>query len=301
MSDVIRIRQDKSQPYCWLYTAPCVKNSFTYNIQCFLSQSWTAPTFQGTSKLQKNRLRGATRPSQGSQELQLSLCSGGKGWSYCIRNSAAAWATKILTCCINLCASWISYILLLSAICFSDLTLAVSVLLLKCTLRSRKYFLFWFLPVAYRNCERSDSKGQLWPRLPAAAEQQKSRCRQLLLLRGDIGDETTSCPVPLPKGSPYESLAYVEQGVRPVSMKFWWKHLPCPWGHSPAPSFQIDPCSCMQQQGQQENICQDMCAQAQLDVGWPLTRLSHCDQAPRKPWVISHLYHTSSCWYLDYM
>lgn len=146
MSDVIRIRQDKSQPYCWLYTAPCVKNSFTYNIQCFLPQSWTAPTSQGTSKLQKNRLRGTTRPSQGSKELQLSLCSGGKGWSYCIRNSAAAWATKILTCCINLCASWICYILLLSAICFSDLTLAVSVLLLKCTLRSRKYFLFWFLP-----------------------------------------------------------------------------------------------------------------------------------------------------------
>lgn len=113
---MIRIRRDKSHPYCWLYTAPCVKNSFT---TIFSASFPRAGQPQGTSRLQ-NRLRGTTQPSQGSQELQLSLCSGGKGWSYCIRNSAAAWATEILTCCINLCASWISYILLLSAICFSD-------------------------------------------------------------------------------------------------------------------------------------------------------------------------------------
>lgn len=141
------------------------------------------PASQSTYRSQMQRLGGATRPSQGSQELQLSLGSGGKGWSYCIRNSAAAQATEILTCCINLCASWMNYILLLSAICFSDLTLAVSVLLLKCTLHSRKYFLFWFLSSGLQKLREIRQQQKLWPRPPAVAQQQKNRCSWLLLLR----------------------------------------------------------------------------------------------------------------------
>lgn len=73
-----------------------------------------------------------------------------------------------------------NYILLLSAICFSDLTLAVSVLLLKCTLRANKYFLFWFLPGGLQKLQEIRLWWKLWLCPSAAVWQQKNRCRGLI-------------------------------------------------------------------------------------------------------------------------
>lgn len=63
------------------------------------------PIMCSGSYLEAHWERGANQPLQGLQELQLSLHSGGKGWSHHTRNSAAAQTTEILTCCTNLCAS----------------------------------------------------------------------------------------------------------------------------------------------------------------------------------------------------
>lgn len=196
-------------------TDGCIKvsmsNQFSlqYSVLPFpgLADPWP-PKVQADYRWRSQEEQHYPLPRGTLQKQQLSLCSVGVGWSCCIRNSAA---TGLLTYCINLCASWINCILILAAICFSGLTLMVSVLLLKCTLRSRKYFLFRFLPKWLTETARD---GNLWPHPPAAAQQ---KSRRSCLLRGSTHDENFACPAPLLRAS--LTRPFMEEGVRPVSVK----------------------------------------------------------------------------------